>query len=86
MLGDSITWGDYVRDEETYVRQTANALESTLGYPVDVINAGVGDTGSLEQIDILEESGLRVHPDLVVLGFYLTTAAPLGFCRRGVGT
>jgi hypothetical protein len=30
MLGDSITWGDYVRDEETYVRQTANVLEAPL--------------------------------------------------------
>jgi lysophospholipase L1-like esterase len=76
MLGDSITWGDYVRDEETYVRQTANALEATLGYPVEAINAGVGDTGSQEQIDILEESGLQTHPDIVVLGFYLNDSRP----------
>jgi hypothetical protein len=76
MLGDSITWGDYVRDEETYVRQTANVLESALGYRVEVVNAGVGDTGSQEQIDILEESGLQVHPDIVVLGFYLNDSRP----------
>jgi len=76
MLGDSITWGDYVRDEETYVRQAARTLEAGLGYRVEAINAGVGDTGSQEQIDILEESGLRVKPDIVVLGFYLNDSRP----------
>ena len=86
MLGDSITWGDYVRDEETYVRQTADVLESALGYRVEVINAGVGDTGSQEQIDILEESGLQIHPDIVVLGFYLNDSRPpVGFFGRAVG-
>jgi lysophospholipase L1-like esterase len=76
ILGDSITWGDYVRDEETYVRQTASVLENTLGYRVEVINGGVGDTGSQEQIDILEDSGLQIHPDIVVLGFYLNDSRP----------
>ena len=76
MLGDSITWGDYVRDEETYVQQTASALETALGYRVEAINAGIGDTGSQEQIDILEESGLQIHPDIVVLGFYLNDSRP----------
>src|SRR4029450_996319 len=76
MRGDSITWGDYVRDEETYVRQAARSLEAALGYRVEAINAGVGDTGSQEQIDILEESGLRVKPDIVVLGFYLNDSRP----------
>ena len=76
ILGDSITWGDYVRDEETYVRQAASVLETTVGHRVEVINAGVGDTGSQEQIDILEESGLQIKPDVVVLGFYLNDSRP----------
>ena len=65
-----------MRDEETYVKQTASALETALGYRVEVINAGVGDTGSQEQIDILEESGLQIQPDIVVLGFYLNDSRP----------
>lgn len=86
MIGDSITWGDYVRDEETYVRQTAGALETALGHRVDVINAGVGDTGSEEQIDILEESGLQLKPDVVVLEFYLNDSRPpWGFSGELVG-
>jgi hypothetical protein len=76
MLGDSITWGDYLRDEDTYVRRTEVDLARALGHPVEVINGGEGDTGSEEQMDILEESGLRVKPDVVVLGFYLNDSRP----------
>ena len=76
IMGDSITWGDYLRDEDTYVRHTEVDLARALGHPVEVINGGEGDTGSEEQIDILEESGLRVKPDLVVLGFYLNDSRP----------
>ena len=86
MLGDSITWGDFVHDDETYVRQTARALETVLGSRVEVINAGVGDTGSEEQIDILEEQGLQVKPDIVVLGFYLNDSRPpWGFAGEQLG-
>lgn len=76
ILGDSITWGDSLRDEDTYVRHTEVDLARALGHPVEVINGGVGDTGSEEQMDILEESGLRVKPDVVVLGFYLNDSRP----------
>jgi hypothetical protein len=76
MLGDSITQADYLLDEDTWVRQTQRGLEHLLGHRVEALNSGVGDTGSQEQMDILEETGLRVKPDVVVLGFYLNDSRP----------
>jgi lysophospholipase L1-like esterase len=93
MLGDSITWGDYVQAEEVYVERTEKYLKGTMGDTViEVINAGVEDIGLKEEIDILEEKGLSIDPDIVVVAFYLNDSRPpwgflgelgrYGFLRR----
>jgi uncharacterized OB-fold protein len=40
------------------------------------VNAGIGDVGLREEIDILEETGVQVEPDVVVLAFYLNDSRP----------
>jgi len=76
-LGDSITWASYLQAEETFVERMEDYLSKSLpGRPVEVINAGVGDVGLKEEIDILEERGLAVRPDLVVVSFYLNDSRP----------
>lgn len=77
VLGDSITWGDYLPREETYVEAAESRLQQVLpSRRISVINAGVGDIGLKEEIDILEERGLKAHPDLVVVAFYLNDSRP----------
>jgi lysophospholipase L1-like esterase len=77
VLGDSITWGDYLPREETFVEIAESFLRDLLpSRRVSVINAGVGDIGLKEEIDILEERGLRARPDLVVVAFYLNDSRP----------
>jgi lysophospholipase L1-like esterase len=77
ILGDSITWGDYLQAEETYVEQLERALsESYPTHTVEAINAGVGDIGISEEIDILTELGLSVQPDIVIVSFYLNDSRP----------
>jgi hypothetical protein len=77
VLGDSITWGDYLLTDEVYVERAERLLNpSPDGRCVELINAGVGDIGTREEMDILEESGLAVQPDLVVVGFYLNDSRP----------
>ena len=77
VLGDSITWGDYLPADEVYVERAERLLNpSPDGRRVELINAGVGDIGTREEMDILEESGLASHPDLVVVGFYLNDSRP----------
>lgn len=77
VLGDSITWGDYLPSEQVYVECAERLLNaSSSGRRVEVINAGVGDVGIEEEMYILQESGLAAKPDLVVLGFYLNDSRP----------
>ena len=77
VLGDSITWGDYIDAEEVYVERAQQHLRSALpGRKIEVINAGVGDVGLVEEMAILEENGLLVKPDLVLVAFYLNDSRP----------
>lgn len=84
VLGDSITWGDYLEAHEIYLKRAERRLrDRPLGggvASVRVINAGAGDIGLREELDILEEGGLATQPDTVVVAFYLNdTRPPWGF-------
>jgi hypothetical protein len=82
-LGDSITWADYLLEEQTHVRLVASAAERE-GRTIEVVNAGVGGSGLGEQLALLVETGVLANPDAVVLGFYLNDhmASPGVFVRR----
>ncbi len=69
-LGDSITFADYLPEEESYVRQV-EALARGQGLDWETINAGVGSISLKTQLAILLETGIGVQPDVVVLGWYL---------------
>ena len=77
VLGDSITWGDYLQASEVYVERIEHYLNA--GYEnkrVEVINAGIGDVGLKEEIDILIDTGLSISPDIVIVSFYLNDSRP----------
>lgn len=77
VLGDSITWEDYLPREKTWVEIAESRLrEEFPSRRVSVVNGGVGDVGLKEEIDILEERGLKAHPDLVIAAFYLNDSRP----------
>jgi hypothetical protein len=61
MLGDSITFGSGVRDEETFCALMAQRY--------DVVNLGVEGYGTDQELLKLEREGLAYHPDVVVLNF-----------------
>jgi hypothetical protein len=69
-LGDSITFGDYLPEEETFVRRVED-LARRRGSDWETINAGVGSIGLENEVAILHETGLELDPDVVVVGFYL---------------
>ncbi len=76
-LGDSITWGSYLPADEVYTSRVRHYLESwDPGRKYTVINAGVEDIGTREEVDILEDRGLTVRPDVVMLEFYLNDSRP----------
>jgi lysophospholipase L1-like esterase len=77
VLGDSITFADYLPDEAAYVERAEHYLQGAIeGRHVEVINAGIGDVGLETEIDILEESGVFIEPDVVVVAFYLNDSRP----------
>lgn len=69
-LGDSVTLGDYLVEENTFVALVGEMSKST-PYAMQTINAGVGSIGIEEELNILREHGYKVDPDLVILNLYL---------------
>jgi hypothetical protein len=64
MLGDSITFGHRVRDEQTF-----SALVAARTGRFVVINLGVEGYGTDQELIALQAVGLRHRPDVVVLNF-----------------
>ena len=67
VLGDSVTFGAGVREDETFSRQLETLLRGDLACPVEVVNAGVSGYGSVEEADLLEHEGLALEPDVVLV-------------------
>jgi lysophospholipase L1-like esterase len=69
VLGDSITLGAYLDENQTWVRQLEQLTQSS--EPIETINAGVAASGVADQLAILLETGLSTRPDVVLIGIYL---------------
>ncbi|MCA9270153.1 MAG: SGNH/GDSL hydrolase family protein, partial [Planctomycetales bacterium] len=74
-LGDSFTFGEGVRNEDTYPEVAARLLRKS-GRPVESCNLGVGGYNTTQEAEILKLVGLDLHPDVVVLGYTLNDAEP----------
>lgn len=75
-LGDSVTLNNYLPEEETFTGIAERLLRQDGLTDVKLINASVEDIGLSEEIEILKEEGLSIHPDLVVVDFYLNDSRP----------
>lgn len=69
-LGDSFTYGYYVHNEEAWPSRLEEILNQRLAVPVQVFNAGVPGYTIVDELDYLRDKGLKLEPDLVVIGFY----------------
>ena len=69
-LGDSFTYGYYVHNDEAWPSRLEEVLNQRLDTRVQVLNAGVPGYTIVDQLDYLLDKGLRLEPDLVVIGFY----------------
>ena len=70
-LGDSVTFGFYVDDPDTYPAQLAGLLGEALpdGRKIEVVNAGCGHFSVGDERAYLSERLLRLDPDVVLLQF-----------------
>jgi len=67
ILGDSVTFGWGVREEDTFPRRLEVNLGRELGVPVRVINSGVGSYNTEQELAFLRLRGPQIAPDLVLL-------------------
>lgn len=66
-LGDSFTMGWGAENDQSYPARMQVLLQEKLGRPVEVLNAGVGGTGTGEQALYYRRWVARFHPEIVVL-------------------
>jgi lysophospholipase L1-like esterase len=86
MLGDSTTFGWGVRQEDTTAKFLERKLNAhpPLGYEkVEVINAGVGNYDTVQEVTYYETRGRAFHPDLVVLVFFINDPEPVPVEKKG---
>jgi len=87
MLGDSTTFGWGVREDDTAAKMLERKLNAHLppGYDkVEVLNAGVGNYDTVQEVTYYETRGLAFHPDLVVLVFFINDPEPVPVEKKGL--
>lgn len=67
VVGDSVTEGSGVKQEELFVSH----VQALLGSRYEIINLGMGGLNTPQEIHLLEVEGLKYKPDVVVLNFVL---------------
>lgn len=75
VLGDSMTFGWGAKEEDTYPKVLERLLNRN-GRRYEVINAGVGNYNSAQEVAYFRERGILLQPDEVILGFYINDAEP----------
>src|ERR1700733_9025572 len=86
MLGDSTTFGWGVKPEDTAAKFLERKLNADLpaGYNrVEVMNTGVGNYDTVQEVTYYETIGWKYHPDLVVLVFFINDPEPVPIEKKG---
>ncbi|MBX7168857.1 MAG: SGNH/GDSL hydrolase family protein [Pirellulales bacterium] len=75
-LGDSFTFGQGVREPDTFLRQLEGLLNQGHGGDArfEVLNAGVQGYNTRDEVVYFERQWLTFDPDLVIIQFYLNDA------------
>ena len=76
MLGDSLTVGWGTKFEETFPKRIEH-LYADRGIPAEVINTGVGNYNTIQEVEYYVTEGYKYDPDIVVLNFFVNDAEPV---------
>jgi lysophospholipase L1-like esterase len=74
-LGDSLTLGWGVEQEQTFEHLLEARLNATR--PTEVINLGVGNYNTTQEVNLFLEKGAKYQPDQVVLFYFINDAEPV---------
>ena len=83
MLGDSLTFGWGVRIEDTPAKMIERTLNEGSAAPrFEVINAGVGNYNTVQEVIYFLDKGQNLNPDVVVLNYFINDAEPTPLKKR----
>jgi lysophospholipase L1-like esterase len=77
MLGDSLTVGWGVRMEDTFAKRLERMFAEVQGKEIEVINAGVGNYNTIQEVQYFLTKGFRYQPDIIVLSHFVNDAEPV---------
>jgi len=87
-IGDSFTFGQGVKETDTFLRRLEHSLNasSRVAKQVEVLNVGVLGYNTRDEVVYLEHQWLEYDPDLVIISFYLNDAySDYTFLNNGQG-
>ena len=70
-LGDSFSYSNSVDLEDTFFKQLERFQKRAGGPEIEVINGAVPAYSTIQEFRYLERDGIRLRPDVVLLGFYV---------------
>ena len=76
LVGDSLTFGFGVPKEDIFAKIIERKLNETGTGTYEVINGGVGNYNTEQELAFFTTEGIKYHPDLVILGWYINDAEP----------
>ncbi len=82
ILGDSMTFGWGAGVHNTYAKRLEQLLGQSGVTTYEVVNAGVGNYNTVQEVAWFERSGLKFQPDVVLLAFYINDAEPTPVQRQ----
>jgi hypothetical protein len=75
-VGDSITLGWGVAENETFAQQIVDALVNS-GHKVEAFNLGVGNYNTSQELALFHDVGAGLRPDIIVLCYFINDAEPM---------
>jgi lysophospholipase L1-like esterase len=76
MLGDSLTVGWGVPVEQTFAKRIEQ-MYAEAGIDAEVINLGVGNYNTVQEVQAFLTKGYRYQPDVIVLNYFVNDAEPV---------
>jgi hypothetical protein len=86
LLGDSTTlgWGVPLNETAAKILERELNTQRVPGYQrFEVINAGVGNYDTVQEVTYYETQGRAFHPDLVVLVYFINDPEPVPIEKKG---
>lgn len=83
LLGDSLTMGWGVPQDQLYAHLLEDELNQSLpaglgkGMRFEVLNFGVGNYNTVQEVALLRDKGMSFEPDLILLGYFVNDAEKL---------